>query len=104
MATNGCACDGCEDHSRHCTCGSASVTDIEDYKTELTTLRARTKELEAKLSELSTTATSKKLRSAQWLNKPDDLAMSVCFSLPAPQYKEIFANAGIGRRFTPIDI
>jgi dihydroxy-acid dehydratase len=58
---------------------NGGITDIEDYKTELSTLRQRTKELEEKLSSLQTSST-KTLRSAQWLNKPDDLAMSALYA------------------------
>ncbi|KAF2771269.1 dihydroxy-acid and 6-phosphogluconate dehydratase, partial [Teratosphaeria nubilosa] len=51
--------------------------DIEDHKTELTTLRARTKELEEKLSKLTTE--SSKLRSAKWFNRADGRAISALY-------------------------
>ncbi|KAK0799957.1 hypothetical protein LTR38_007356 [Friedmanniomyces endolithicus] len=70
------ACNSCSTHTEQCEHHTnGNVTDIEDYRTELSTLRARTKELEEQLSSLQTES-SKPLRSAQWLNRPDDLAMS----------------------------
>ncbi|KAK0281182.1 hypothetical protein LTR91_000225 [Friedmanniomyces endolithicus] len=75
------ACNTCSTHTEQCehhTNGN-NVTDIEDYRTELSTLRARTKELEEQLSNLQTQS-SKPLRSAQWLNRPDDLAMSALYA------------------------
>ncbi|KAK4575402.1 hypothetical protein LTR86_001256 [Recurvomyces mirabilis] len=81
--TNGDACNGClHTHSDTNGCthhADGNITDIEDYKTELTTLRARTKELEEKLSSMQTSP-KKPLRSSQWLNKPDDLAMSALYA------------------------
>ena len=50
------------------------LVDIEDYKTELSTLRARTKELEDRLKGLETPA--KLLRSSKWFNHADDIPMS----------------------------
>ena len=57
---------------------TAQLGDIEDYQTELSTLRARTKELEEKLSNLKTKS-DKTLRSSQWLNRADDRAMSALY-------------------------
>jgi dihydroxy-acid dehydratase len=57
---------------------AGGIEDIEDYKTELSTLRARTKELEEKLAKL-TTSSDKTLRSSKWLNRADDKAMSALY-------------------------
>ncbi|KAK0353121.1 hypothetical protein LTR59_010416 [Friedmanniomyces endolithicus] len=74
------ACNSCSTHTEQCEHHTnGNVTDIEDYRTELSTLRARTKELEEQLSSLQTES-SKPLRSAQWLNRPDDLAMSALYA------------------------
>ncbi|KAK3653723.1 hypothetical protein LTR22_011101 [Elasticomyces elasticus] len=74
------ACNGCSTHTDQCEHhNNAQITDIEDYKTELTTLRARTKELEEKLSNLHTDS-SKTLRSARWFDRPDDRAMSALYA------------------------
>jgi dihydroxy-acid dehydratase len=54
------------------------LVDIEDYKTELTALRARTKELESKLADLSAKSGSG-LRSAKWFNRADDKALSALY-------------------------
>lgn len=70
------SCNGCET-SNGCS-QDGHIVDIEDYKTELTALRARTKELEAKLSKLSTTS-DKELRSAKWFNRQDDKALSALY-------------------------
>jgi dihydroxy-acid dehydratase len=74
-ACNGCSTpsDNCEHHN------NAQVTDIEDYKTELSTLWARTKELEEKIKNLNTEP-SKRLRSDQWFNREDDRAMSALYA------------------------
>ena len=66
------------DDCQHATTNGAGVVDIEDYKTELSTLRARTKELEEKLAKL-TTSSDKTLRSSKWLNRADDKAMSALY-------------------------
>ncbi|KAH9817381.1 putative dihydroxy acid dehydratase [Teratosphaeria destructans] len=60
-----------------CHYANSAPVDIEDYKTELTTLRARTKELEEKLSNLTTE--SSKLRSAKWFDRADDRAISALY-------------------------
>lgn len=60
--------DNCQHHGQ-------PVQDIEDYKTELTSLRERTKELEEKLANLS----AGNLRSSKWLNRADDRAMSALY-------------------------
>ena len=72
------SCVQAEDCNKADNCEHASdgdVGDIEDYKNELSTLRARTKELEAKLSQLSAGT----LRSSKWLNRADDRAMSALY-------------------------
>lgn len=68
------ACNGCSTSTENC----HSVVDIEDYKTELTSLRARTKELEDKLATLNVDSTSN-LRSTKWFNRQDDKAMSALY-------------------------
>ncbi|KAK4958399.1 hypothetical protein LTR10_004826 [Elasticomyces elasticus] len=74
------ACNGCSAHNDQCEHhNNAQITDIEDYKTELTTLRARTKELEEKLSNLHAES-GKTLRSARWFDRPDDRAMSALYA------------------------
>lgn len=83
-ACNSCAkADDCE-HANN-----SQLVDIEDYKTELSTLRARTKALEEKLSTLQTTS-AKTLRSSRWLNRPDDKAMSAL-------YMDRYLNFGLTR-------
>ena len=76
------AASDCTDSTtcQHATSSSShpQIGDIEDYKTELTTLRARTKELEEKISHLTTTS-DKTLRSSKWLNRQDDKAMSALY-------------------------
>lgn len=68
-------CNGCEKSTEH----SHQTVDIEDYQTELTTLRARTKELEDKLSALHLPTSSIPLRSERWFNRTDDRAMSALY-------------------------
>lgn len=81
--------EGCK-HTDACQHASSNqLGDIEDYKTELSTLRARTKELEEKLSKLTTTA-DKTLRSSKWLNRADDKAMSAL-------YLDRYLNYGLTR-------
>ncbi|GAB1744389.1 hypothetical protein NU219Hw_g1667t1 [Hortaea werneckii] len=82
------ACNGCSDRDS-CAHGDGKLTDIEDYKTELTSLRARTKQLEEKLSTL-TTASQGKLRSSRWFNRTDDKAMSAL-------YMDRYLNFGLTR-------
>lgn len=86
------SCPQAEDCNKADNCEHASTTqlgDIEDYKTELSTLRARTKELEEKLSKLTTTS-DKTLRSSKWLNRADDKAMSAL-------YMDRYLNYGLTR-------
>lgn len=85
-------CAHAEDCSQATECQHATnkLEDIEDYKTELSTLRARTKELEAKLANLTTTASNKSLRSSKWLNRADDKAMSAL-------YLDRYLNYGLTR-------
>ncbi|KAK5171503.1 uncharacterized protein LTR77_004648 [Saxophila tyrrhenica] len=78
---------GKADDCQHASNGSA--VDIEDYKLELSTLRARTKELEEKLAKLTTTS-DKTLRSSKWLNRADDKAMSAL-------YMDRYLNYGLTR-------
>ncbi|KAF2480079.1 dihydroxy-acid/6-phosphogluconate dehydratase [Neohortaea acidophila] len=71
------SCPQAEDCTKAENCQHASnggVEDIEDYKTELSALKARTKELEDKIANLSTSKTP--LRSTKWLNRTDDSAIS----------------------------
>lgn len=79
-------CNGC---SKDC---SDRTIDIEDYRTELTSLQARTKELEAKIANLTTDAPygKSKLRSAQWFDRPDDRGM-------AALYMDRYLNYGLTR-------
>lgn len=81
--------EGCNkaDDCQHAS--DAHVGDIEDYKTELSTLRARTKELEEKISKITTTS-DKTLRSSKWLNRADDKAMSAL-------YLDRYLNYGLTR-------
>ena len=86
------SCPQVEDCNQADTCQHASgahVGDIEDYKTELKTLQARTKELEEKISKLTTTS-DKTLRSSKWLNRADDKAMSAL-------YLDRYLNYGLTR-------
>lgn len=69
--------------------GKGSIQDIEDYKTELSALRARTKELEEKLAGITTTG-DRQLRSSKWLNRADDRAMSAL-------YMDRYLNYGLTR-------
>jgi hypothetical protein len=88
----------CEEPCNGCTNTCADRTlDIEDYKTELTTLQARTKELEAKIANLTTSASQSNgtngkpaLRSAQWFDRPDDRGM-------AALYMDRYLNYGLTR-------
>ncbi|KAJ9653922.1 hypothetical protein H2198_006973 [Neophaeococcomyces mojaviensis] len=87
----------CGDCSNDCA-SSNQIVDIEDYKTELATLRKRTKELEEKISTLSVAdnsldaATKPKstLRSARWLNQEGNKAMSAL-------YMDRYLNFGLTR-------
>lgn len=76
--------DGCDHVS------NGRIQDIEDYKTELSSLKARTKELEEKIAKLSTSSPSKTLRSSKWLNRSDDKAMSAL-------YLDRYLNYGLTR-------
>jgi dihydroxy-acid dehydratase len=73
----------------NCQHASSGVEDIEDYKTELSTLKVRTKELEEKIAKLTTTS-DKTLRSSKWLNRVDDKAMSAL-------YLDRYLNYGLTR-------
>lgn len=85
------SCPQAEDcnQAEECQHASPKLGDIEDYKLELSTLRARTKELEEKLSKL-TTISDKTLRSSKWLNRADDKAMSAL-------YMDRYLNYGLTR-------
>jgi len=73
-------CTSASTCTHHHTNGTTSLEDIEDYKTELATLRTRTRELEDKLVNLSTTSSpAKTLRSSQWMNRSDDKAISALY-------------------------
>ncbi|KXT09755.1 hypothetical protein AC579_9325, partial [Pseudocercospora musae] len=80
------ACNACPEKTNGWSENGHSV-DIEDYKTELSSLRARTKELEAKLSQL-TIDSGKELRSTKWFNRQDDKALSAL-------YVERYLNYGL---------
>lgn len=82
MACNGATCADCTDD-----CQNGHLVDIEDYKTELSALRSRTKDLEEKLAKLST---QNQLRSTKWLNREDNLAMSAL-------YMDRYLNYGLTR-------
>ncbi|KAF7187931.1 D-xylonate dehydratase [Pseudocercospora fuligena] len=71
------ACNACPEKTNGCS-ENGHIIDIEDYKTELSSLRARTKELEAKLSQL-TIDSGKELRSTKWFNRQDDKALSALY-------------------------
>lgn len=87
----------CGDCTNDCA-PSNQVVDIEDYKTELATLRQRTKELEEKISNLATsdnsldaaTKPTSTLRSAKWLNQEGNKAMSAL-------YMDRYLNFGLTR-------
>ncbi|CAK1359799.1 L-arabonate dehydratase [Cercospora beticola] len=87
------ACNGCQDKSNGCSSsnGTTQLVDIEDYKIELSALRARTKELESQLSKLTVQASdNSSLRSAKWFNRADDRAMSAL-------YVDRYLNYGLTR-------
>jgi dihydroxy-acid dehydratase len=77
--------DTCQHHN-----ANGSVGDIEDYKTELSSLRARTTELEEKIAQLTAASREPKLRSSRWLNRADDKAMSAL-------YLDRYLNYGLTR-------
>ena len=82
MSCDAKACADCTDG-----CQNGYLVDIEDYKTELSALRARTRDLEEKLSK----ATPKQsLRSTKWMNREDNLAMSAL-------YMDRYLNYGLTR-------
>ena len=87
--TDPAACNGCADAvDGHHALNNRS-TDIEDCETELSTLRARTKELEEQLPSLQSSP-NKALRSSKWLNRADDKAMSAL-------YMDRYLNYGLTR-------
>jgi dihydroxy-acid dehydratase len=71
------ACAGCDHATTTCEHSNGSIVDIEDYKTELSTLRARTRELEAKLAKHVDSTSN--LRSTKWFNRSDDKALSALY-------------------------
>ena len=78
-------CNGCTND-----CADRKV-DIEDWKTELTTLRARTKELESKLAGHTNDAAPKpKLRSGLWFDRPEDPIIGAL-------YADRYQNFGLTR-------
>lgn len=77
-------CNGCSSD-----CADRNI-DIEDWQTELTTLRARTKELESKLANLNVNGTKPRLRSSEWFDRPDDRGM-------AALYIDRYLNYGLTR-------
>lgn len=88
--TNGQDQEACNDCNQSATCTNGNLVDIEDYKTELSTLRARTKELEAKLVDLEICPDKPSLRSTKWFNRSDDKAMSAL-------YVDRYLNYGLTR-------
>lgn len=87
------SCTQADDCNQPQTCirhSNGQVEDIEDYKTELSSLRARTKELEEKISKLTTSSSKPSLRSSKWLNREDDFAMSAL-------YLDRYLNYGLTR-------
>lgn len=76
--------DSCEHSS------NGRIEDIEDYRTELSSLKARTKELEEKIAKLSSPSQSTNLRSSKWLNRSDDKAISAL-------YLDRYLNYGLTR-------
>ena len=77
--------DTCKHHNTH-----GTLEDIEDYKTELSTLKARTAELEEKIAQFTAASGEPKLRSSRWLNRKDDKAMSAL-------YLDRYLNYGLTR-------
>ena len=82
MSCDANACADCTDG-----CQNGHLVDIEDYKTELSALRARTRDLEEKLSKA---APKQSLRSTEWMNREDNLAMSAL-------YMDRYLNYGLTR-------
>ena len=82
MSCDANACADCTDG-----CQNGHLVDIEDYKTELSALRARTRDLEEKLSKA---APKQSLRSTKWMNREDNLAMSAL-------YMDRYLNYGLTR-------
>ena len=82
MSCDAKACAACTD-----SCQNGHLVDIEDYKTELSALRARTRDLEEKLSKATI---QKPLRSTKWMNREDNLAMSAL-------YMDRYLNYGLTR-------
>jgi dihydroxy-acid dehydratase len=69
-------CGPC-DHTSTCEHSNGSIVELEDYKTELSTLRARTRELEDKLA--AHVSSTSNLRSSKWFNRTDDKALSALY-------------------------
>lgn len=85
-------CDAeCGDCSKDC---GGRLVDIEDYEKELKKLRARTKELEETMARIKLDEPAPKpktkLRSSNWFNRKDDLAMTAL-------YVERHLNTGLTR-------
>ena len=77
--------EACNDCARPCSPGN-QVVDIEDLNKELAALRKRSKELEDKLSNLSTddnafkaSTPNSKLRSTRWFNRQDKPELSALY-------------------------
>lgn len=80
----------CSSHDQHH--GSNGVPDIEDYKSELASLKARTADLERQLSQAGISITpshtngttsstgTRKLRSANWFNDPTNPEMTALYT------------------------
>lgn len=72
---------------------SDRLVDMEDYEAELTRVRARAKELEETMAKMRNGFAAKppsKLRSSNWFNRKEDLAMSAL-------YVERYLNSGLTR-------
>ncbi|KAF3763687.1 hypothetical protein M406DRAFT_49506 [Cryphonectria parasitica EP155] len=83
------ACGDCTDD-----CSDRPLVDIEDYEAELAKVRARARQLEETMarirSELAPPKPKRKLRSSDWFNRKDDLAMTAL-------YVERYLNSGLTR-------
>ncbi|KAF2719018.1 dihydroxy-acid and 6-phosphogluconate dehydratase [Polychaeton citri CBS 116435] len=70
--------ESCAECPEQCSTANGYVPDIEDYQNELSALKARVQTLEAKLQG-KRTSSARKLRSARWLNREDDRAISALY-------------------------
>lgn len=87
------ACGGCANGNGNANGCSDRLVDMEDYEAELTRVRARAKELEETMAKMRNGFAAKppsKLRSSNWFNRKEDLAMSAL-------YVERYLNSGLTR-------